>query len=203
MNGGSMAVIWKWKPSHHRGPSHSNGSWLVLRSEGDMAKSKQDHDRVNCVFWLGMCCPSQVCPSKPNNKEYYLNVLCWLRGNNKKPQLWATGDRQVHHDNVPSHASHLMQSFLAKHQITRWLSPSTAQIWCPATSVFSQREGSPVQFPFGAHACLSQREVILDHWWDSGKYNGAVDGDFNKGFCSFLNSGRDTGRNVEVPGCLL
>ena len=79
MNGGSMAVIWKWKPSHHRGPSHTNGSWLVLRSEGDMAKSKQDHDRVNCVFWLGMCCPSQVCPSKPNNKEYYLNVLCWLR----------------------------------------------------------------------------------------------------------------------------
>ena len=32
----------------------------------------------------------------------------------------------------------LMQSFLAKHQITRWLSPAMAQIWCPATSGFSQ-----------------------------------------------------------------
>ena len=31
-----------------------------------------------------------------------------------RPQLWATSDWQLHHDNVPTHASHLVQSFLAK-----------------------------------------------------------------------------------------
>ena len=32
-------------------------------------------------------------------------------------QPWATGDWQLHHDNAPAHASSLMHSFLAKHQI--------------------------------------------------------------------------------------
>ena len=39
----------------------------------------------------------------------------WFR----KPQLWATGDWQLHHNNVPTHSSHLLQSFLVKHQITQ------------------------------------------------------------------------------------
>ena len=37
----------------------------------------------------------------------------------QKAQLWATGDWQFHHDNMPAHASHLMQIVLAKHQITQ------------------------------------------------------------------------------------
>ena len=37
----------------------------------------------------------------------------------KRPQLWATGDWQLHHDNVPVHASYLLQSFLVKHQISQ------------------------------------------------------------------------------------
>ena len=36
-----------------------------------------------------------------------------------KPQLRATGDWQLHHDNVPAHVSCPMQSFLVKHQITQ------------------------------------------------------------------------------------
>ena len=44
-----------------------------------------------------------------------------------------------------------------------------------------------------------EREEISDRGWDSGKYDGAADGDFNKGFCSVLNSGRDTGRTVWGP----
>ena len=39
----------------------------------------------------------------------------WFRS----PQLWATGDWQLHHDNVSTHASHLAQRFLVKHQITQ------------------------------------------------------------------------------------
>ena len=33
--------------------------------------------------------------------------------------MWTTGDWQLHHNNMPAHASHLMQSVLAKHQITQ------------------------------------------------------------------------------------
>ena len=38
----------------------------------------------------------------------------WFR----RPQLWATGDWQLHHDNASTHASRLLRSFLMKHQIT-------------------------------------------------------------------------------------
>ena len=37
----------------------------------------------------------------------------------QRMQLWAPGDWQLYHDNVPTHASHLLQRFLAKHQITQ------------------------------------------------------------------------------------
>ena len=36
----------------------------------------------------------------------------------QRPPLWTMGDGQLHHDNVPTHASRLVQ-FLAKHQITQ------------------------------------------------------------------------------------
>ena len=47
-----------------------------------------------------------------------------------------------------------------------------------------------------------EREEISNHWWDSGKYKGAADGNSNKGFCSVLNSGRDAGK-TEARRCLL
>ena len=43
----------------------------------------------------------------------------WFR----RPQLWATGDWQFHHDNVPDHASCHMQSFRRNIKSLRWLSP--------------------------------------------------------------------------------
>ena len=43
----------------------------------------------------------------------------WFR----RPQLWAPGDWQLHHDNSPAYASCLMQSFFVKHQITRVTQP--------------------------------------------------------------------------------
>ena len=36
----------------------------------------------------------------------------------QKAELWETCDWQLHHDNMPTHASHLMQSFMVKYQIT-------------------------------------------------------------------------------------
>ena len=44
----------------------------------------------------------------------------WFR----RSHLRATGDWQLHHDNAPAQASHLMQNFLVKHQITQVTQPS-------------------------------------------------------------------------------
>ena len=48
--------------------------------------------------------------------EHSSTKLCgWFRG----PQLCTTGDLHLHHDNTATNASRLMQSILAKHQITQ------------------------------------------------------------------------------------
>ena len=46
-------------------------------------------------------------------------IFRWFR----RPLQWATGDWQLHHDNAPAHASRLVQSFLAEHQITQVTQP--------------------------------------------------------------------------------
>ena len=46
-------------------------------------------------------------------------LLGWFR----RPQRWVTSDWQLHHINTPTHASCLVQSFLAKHQITQVTQP--------------------------------------------------------------------------------
>jgi hypothetical protein len=53
------------------------------------------------------------------NKKYYLKVIRHLRDAvwRKRPDLWASRNWQLHHDNAPAHSSHLIQSFLAKHGI--------------------------------------------------------------------------------------
>ncbi|PNF22736.1 hypothetical protein B7P43_G06662 [Cryptotermes secundus] len=53
------------------------------------------------------------------NKEYYQEVLCHLRDAvwRKRLELWDAHSWQLHHDNAPTHSSHLIQSFLAKHGI--------------------------------------------------------------------------------------
>jgi hypothetical protein len=53
------------------------------------------------------------------NKEYYLEVIRNLRDavGRKRPNLCASRNWQLHHDNAPAHSSHLIQSFLVKHSI--------------------------------------------------------------------------------------
>ena len=41
----------------------------------------------------------------------------------QRPQLWAAGDWQLHHGNMPAHASRIVQSILAKHEITQVTQP--------------------------------------------------------------------------------
>ena len=52
-------------------------------------------------------------------KQYYEGVLRRLRNavQRKRPDRWAAETWHLHHDNAPAHSSHLIQGFLAKHNI--------------------------------------------------------------------------------------
>jgi hypothetical protein len=53
------------------------------------------------------------------NQEYHIEVLHWLCGVvwRKRPASLKRGDWELHHNNDPAPSSHLVQKFLAKHQI--------------------------------------------------------------------------------------
>ena len=61
----------------------------------------------------------------------------------KALQLWATGDWQLHHNNAPAHASHLMHSFLVKHQITQVTQPLYSPDLSPCNFLVSPKLKSP------------------------------------------------------------
>ena len=92
-----------------------------------------------------------------------MEIFGWFR----RPQPWAIHDWQLRHDNVPAHTPHLTQSFLAKHQITQVTQPRYSPDLVPSDFwVFPQTK---ITF---------EREEISDHQWDSGKYDGAADGNW-------------------------
>ena len=68
-------------------------------------------------------CPSQSpCPSlSPQHKREHSSAETIQMI--QRLQLWASGDWQLHHNNVPAHASCLMQRFLVKRQITQVTQP--------------------------------------------------------------------------------
>ena len=87
----------------------------------------------------------------------------WFR----RLQLWATGDWQLHHNNVPTHTSCLVQSFFDETSNqpgdSAHLQPTFGALWLLA---------------FPKTKITFEREEISDHQWDSGKYHGPVDGDW-------------------------
>ena len=78
----------------------------------------------------------QICIQFCIKLEHFSLETVWMI--QKAEAKRATGDWQLHHDNIPIHTSHLMQSFCGEHQITQVTQPPTAQIWHPETSDFSQ-----------------------------------------------------------------
>ena len=86
------------------------------------ARQVQSNVKVMLTVFFDSCgvVHHESAPQGQNiNKEYYLEVLRRLRDavRRKRPDLWATGTWQLHHDNAPSHSSQLIQTFLAKHDI--------------------------------------------------------------------------------------
>ena len=95
-----------------------------------------------------------------------LNIAPWkLFGWFRRPELWATGNWQFHQENVSTHASHLMESFFGEISNppgdSAFLEPRFGILWVLA---------------FPKTKITFKRKEISDHWWQSGKYNGAADG---------------------------
>ena len=63
----------------------------------------------------------------------------------KAVAIWATGDWQPHHNNTPTHASHLMQRFLAKHQITQVTQPPYSPDLAPCNFCLFPKLKSPLK----------------------------------------------------------
>ncbi|KAG7154705.1 Mariner Mos1 transposase-like 3 [Homarus americanus] len=80
-------------------------------------------------------------------KEYYIEVLHQLRDavRRKRPQLWASGDWQLHHDNAPAHSSRLVQGFLAKHRITQVSQPPYSPDLVPCNFWLFSKQKSPLK----------------------------------------------------------
>ena len=110
--------------------------WVSMPAEGP-AKSQQDQDHVNSVFWLGGYCPSQVHPSRPHNlirSTTLMFFIGWVMEYNENGHTYGklviVISSFITH-NVPAHASHFMQSFLSKHLITQVTQPPYSPEFAP------------------------------------------------------------------------
>ena len=78
-------------------------------------KVRQSHSKIKTMLTVffyreGVVYCEDAPQGQPVNKEYYLNVLRHLRDDvgRKQLQLRATGDGQLHRDNTPTQAAHLL-----------------------------------------------------------------------------------------------
>jgi len=96
--------LWPWNKS----PFFIMDVAWVSTSEEFTAKSEHCQVHVNGFFYHeGVVHDEYAPPGQTVTKEYYVNVLRWLRDavRRKWPQLWASGDWRLCHDNVPAHSS--------------------------------------------------------------------------------------------------
>ena len=89
-----------------------------------------------------------------------METIRWLR----RPQLWTTGDRQVHHDNAPAHELCLVQSCLVKHQITHMIQPCYSPDLAPCDFWLFPTLKSPLK----EMRFQTTNEIRRSRWWWSG-----------------------------------
>jgi len=88
----------------------------VSMSKEGTAKSEQHQSHVDGFIDHEGVQHEYTTPGQTITKEYYIKVLRGLRDavRRKRPQLWASGDWQLHHDNAPAQSSALLQAFFGK-----------------------------------------------------------------------------------------
>jgi len=86
------------------------------------------------LLWMERRCPSWICTTWSDGKQFYQEVLARLRDAvlRKRPELWENQTWMLHHDNAPTDASLLIRSYLAKHQTSVVLLPPYSPDLAPA-----------------------------------------------------------------------
>jgi hypothetical protein len=103
-------------PLGNQGAGVTVETFKIPEAKEGQASAEQ---RLFSLTPVGLCITSTYHKDKFINKECYLEVLRRLRDamRRKRPDLWAAGTWQLHHDNAPAHSSQLIQTFLAKYNI--------------------------------------------------------------------------------------
>ena len=115
------SFVWHWCNLADKESGWNVHVWTMMIS------LYQSEGAVDTIEWACVLCSCDIqndWGSRATNLHHFfavsLNIPPWkLFGWFRRLQLWANGDWQLHHNNVPAHASHLMQSFLMKHQTTQ------------------------------------------------------------------------------------
>ena len=111
---------------------------------------------------------SEQSSESASNFVFSLNIPPWkLFGWFRRLQLWATGDWQLHHDTTCPLMHQALYSFLGKHQITQVTQPPYTRYVALQLLAFSKTK-------------ITFEKEISGHQWDSGKYDGAANGDWEK-----------------------
>ena len=115
-------------------------------------KAQQSHSKIKTTLtvffdWEGAVHHEYALPGQTINKEYCLIVFLRLRDaiRQKRLEQWVTGDWRLHHDSGPLHAPHLVQNFLAKHQITHVTQPPYSPDLAPSDFWLFPKLKSPLK----------------------------------------------------------
>ena len=113
-------------------------SWFSKPKEG-AAKSQKDQDHVNCVFWLGRCCLSWVCLSRPISTSSMFFVKWEIQYDENSGSYGQVVTGSFITTMYPLMHHTLCRVFWWNIKSPRWLSPATSQIWHPATPLKGKR----------------------------------------------------------------
>jgi hypothetical protein len=92
-------------------------AFFIPKAQKSTIGAKQSQGAADCFLWLSRECASQFGTRRPHSHDLadIRHLRAAVRG--KRPNLRASCNWQLHHDNAPAHSSHLIRSFLAKHGI--------------------------------------------------------------------------------------
>ena len=140
-----------------------------------MTSLYQSVGAVDALEWACVHCVTVSFKMTETVEQWIYIKFCTLNPNTclgklfrwfRRLQLWAAGDWQLHQDNMPAHASHLVKFFgeTSNH---------------PGDSAQLQpRFGILRLLAFPNTNITFEEEEISDHQWDSGKYDGVADGNW-------------------------
>jgi hypothetical protein len=139
MSHGSMAMMLKQNPSLPSGSRH------IRRRCGKVGATSRP-----CWRFFnneGVVHQEYTPPGQTITKEYYIVVLCQVTDavRRKWPQLWESGDWQLHQNNVPTHSLALMLAFLAEHCISQVYQPPCSPDLAPSNFWLFPKLKSPLK----------------------------------------------------------